>query len=136
MNAEQKRAWLAIGSLLGCAAGYAILAATVSAKVAPAALTLLAVNGFAGLIGGKEMGDPRDLEICRRASIAGFGASYLALILACMGLWFAAFAFGRRQTISVHTLAFVPIFGVAVLLGVRSLVILVLYGRQAKATDQ
>ncbi len=133
MNAEQKRAWLAVGSMVACLIGYVALLPFLGPYPATAAFALFGVNGFAGLIGRKEKPDERDVSIARRATLAGGMASYLAFVLGCMGVWFVAFAWHRQEQVSVHLFPTISIAGGIILYFVRSLVILVLYRRHMEA---
>jgi len=133
MNAEQKRAWLAVGSMIACLIGYVALLPFLGPYPARAAFALFAVNGFAPLIGRKEKPDERDAGIARRATLAGGMASYLAFVLGCMGVWFVAFAWHRQDQVSVHLLAHITFLGGIVFYFVRSLTILVLYRRHVEA---
>jgi hypothetical protein len=136
MNAEQKRAWLAIASGVACLGALVVIAIFWGIKFAPAAFGFLGVNGLGGFIGSKEKADERDLAICRKASIAGFVASYLAFCAGCMGVWVGVYAFGHRQTVSVHTVAEITMIGWGTCLWVRAIVILVLYGRHVEPSGE
>lgn len=93
----------------------------------------MGMYGFSVFIGRKEKADERDLGIARKASLAGFAASYLAFVAGCMGAWFITFAWLHQEQISVHVLANIVIIGGVVFYFVRSLAILMLYGRKVEA---
>ena len=133
MNAEQKRAWLAVGSMIACLIGYVALLLFVGPYRAMAAFALYGVNGFAGLIGRREKPDERDLSIARRATLAGGMASYGAFILGCMGVWSVASSWRQQEQVSVHLFPIITCLGGIVFYFVRSLTILVLYRRHMEA---
>jgi hypothetical protein len=135
MNAEQKRAWLAVGSGIVCAIGYLVLVPFFGPWVATAAFALFGLNGFAALIGRREQADERDRLIRRRAAHAAAMASYLSFILGCMGTWFTAFAWMGRSEISVHALGTITVLCGVVFGFVYSLTVLVLYSRRVEAGD-
>lgn len=136
MNAEQKRAWLAVGSGIACAIGYLVLVPFVGPWAATAAFALFGLNGFAALIGRGEQVDERDKMIRRRAAHAGALASHLAFILGCMGTWFIAFVWMGRKEIPVHLLGTITVLCSVVVFGfVYSLAVLVLYGRHVEGEN-
>ena len=69
------------------------------------------------------------------ASLGGGMVSYLAFVLACMGTWFAVFVWQEERSVSVHVLSLITGVGAIVFFTVRSIAILVLYGRQVE-TDR
>jgi hypothetical protein len=135
MNAEQKRAWVGIGSGIACVVGYIALVPFVGPLGATVALTLALVYPFAFLVfpGWKEKPDERDRTISRSATSIGFMASYMAFVSGCMGVWFVAHEWQGRKMVSVHVLAVVTAFGFAVFCLVRSLAVLRLYGRHVES---
>ena len=135
MNAEQKRAWLAVGSGIGCVVGYLVLLPFLGPYGATGAFAVMGVNGLAPLIGRGEQADERDRSINRRATLLGGMASYLAFVLGCMGTWFVAFLWRGDAQVSVHLLAAITFLGAIVLCVVRGIVVLVLYGRHVEAEN-
>ncbi len=135
MNAEQKRAWLAVGSGIACVVGYLVLLPFLGPYGAMGALAVFGVNGLAPLIGRGEQADERDRSINRRATVAGGMASYLAFVLGCMGTWFVAFLWRGDAQVSVHLMTAITFLGGIVLIVVRGVVVLVLYGRHVEADD-
>ena len=135
MNAEQKRAWFWIGSGIACVVGYIALVPFVGPLLATAALGVGVINCFAFLIfpGWKEKPDERDKTISRNATLVGGMASYVAFVLGCMGVWFAAFAWQGLRMVSVHTLGAITAFGADVFFFARSLAVLRLYGRHVES---
>jgi hypothetical protein len=135
MNAEQKRARLAVWSGVACLIGYIALVPFLGPWVATAAFALFGLNGLAGLIGRGEQLDERDKVIQRRATLGGAMASYMAFILGCMGTWFVAFAWHGREQISVHLMGTITILAGFVFYFARGVAVLVLYGRHVEADD-
>jgi len=135
MNAEQKRAWLAVVSAIFCLAGYGLLLPSVGAFRAFAVFALFAVNGFSPLIGRREKSDERDATISRKATLAGGMASYLTFVAGLMAIWGVAYLGYGQEQVSVDLLPMLAILGMIVLFSVRSLVILILYGRHLEGTD-
>jgi hypothetical protein len=135
MNREQKRAWLGVATMTACVVGYFVLLPFFGPVVAMSAFTFYGINGFAKFIGPREPADERDKSIARRATLAGAIAFYLALIAVCMGTWFVAFAWQGREQVSVHFMATIIMFGAVVFLFVRSVAVLVLYGRHVEADN-
>ena len=135
MNAEQKRAWLAVATMTACVVGYLVLLPFFGPVVATAAFAFYGINGFAGLIGRGEEVDERDKNIGRRATLAGATASYMAFIVGCMSTWIVVFAFRREEQVWVHALGMITQLGAIVFFFTRSVAILVLYGRHVEAEN-
>jgi hypothetical protein len=133
MNAEQKRAWLGVITMTACVVGFLVLLPFVGPSVASAAFGFYGINGFACFIGPKERADERDKSINRRATLGGAMASYLAFILGCMGSWNFMWYVQGNEMVSVHVLPMITMFGAIVFFFVRSVAILVLYGRHVEA---
>ena len=132
MNAEQKRAWLGVATMTACVIGYFVLLPLFGPVVATVAFAFYGINGFAGLIGRGEQVDERDKNIARQATLDGAMASYMTFVIGCMGTWFVVFAFRHEEQVCVHALARITILGGIVFYFIRSVVILVLYGREPK----
>ncbi len=135
MTAEQKRAWLVVGSVIACVVGYLVLLPFLGPHGATAAFAVIGVNGLAPFIGRREQTDERDRSISRRAALVGGMASYLAFVLGCMGTWFVAFLWQGDAKVSVHLLPAITFLGGIVLYVVWAVVVLVLYGRHVEADD-
>ena len=135
MNAEQKRAWLGVVTGIACVVGYVALIPFLGPVAATGAFGLYGLNGIAPLIGRKQRADERDRSIERRATLGGAMASYMAFIFGCMGTWFVAFAWLGKEQISVHLLWTITLLGWIVFYTVRSVVVLVLYGRHVEADN-
>ena len=132
MNAEQKRAWLGVATMIACVVGYLVLLPFFGPAVA---FAFSGINGFAGLIGRREQTDERDRNIVRRATLVGGMASYLALVIGCMGTWFVVFVFRGEGQVWVHALPTISILGAIVLIFTRSVAVLLLYGRHVEADN-
>ena len=135
MNAEQKRAWLGVVTGIACVVGYVALIPFLGPMAATGAFGLYGLNGIAPLIGRKQRADERDRSIERRATLGGAMASYMAFIFGCMGTWFVAFAWHGQEQVSVHLVATITFVGGIVFYTVRSVVVLVLYGRHVEADN-
>ena len=129
MNAEQKRAWLGVGSGIACLISFLILVPFVGPHRATAALAFLAVNGFVPLIRRRDKLDERDMSISNHATLAGGMASYTVFVLGCMGVWFVAFAWQGQTQVSVHLMGIITAVGGAVFYFVRGVAVLIFYGR-------
>jgi len=135
MNAEQKRAWLGVGSGVACVIVYLVLLPFLGPYGASAAFGIFGVNGFAPFIGRGEKQDERDRTILRNATLAGAMVSYMTFILGCMGTWCVAYAWQRHPQVSVHVLPMITFLGALVFYLVRSAVILLLYNRHVEADN-
>lgn len=135
MNAEQKQAWLAVITGIICILGYAALVPFVGFGPATAVMAIYAINGLTPLIWKPGNHDERDIAILQRATLAGGIASYMAFIIGTMGIWAIVFAWHRQNLVSVHALPTLAIFGMIVLFFVRSIVVLVLYGKHVEGGD-
>jgi hypothetical protein len=134
MNAEQKRAWVILGVGTASVAGYVALVPFVGAWAA-LAFGLYGLLFLVPLIGCRQPADERDKSIGRRATVAGGMASYLAFLLGCQCVWWAGFAWQGREQVSVHLVQIITAFGVVVFFSVRSIVILIFYGRHVESVD-
>jgi hypothetical protein len=133
MNGEQKRAWFTVVvAALACMA-YLVLGLAVNFQVAFAGLALFGLVGLTGFKRRREKWDERDLAINRRATLVGFTASYLAFFVCCFGTWIVVYAIEGEGQVSVHVVAQFTIVGMIVAFTIRSLAILVLYGRPMEA---
>jgi hypothetical protein len=135
MNAEQKRAWLAVVSCGICLFGFAILALLFNAKVAVAAFAPFGLNGFGAFIGRREKFDERDLSIARHATLAGGMLSYSVFVLALMITWIVVYLLRGQEQVSVHALPMIVMMGGIVLYLGRGIILLALYRRHTEADD-
>ena len=136
MNAEQKRAWVAVLCMGACLIGYAVLVPFVGPWKALSAFALFGVVAVTPLIGWKEHTDERDRLIARRATLAGAMCSYLGFYAACMGVWIVKYAIAREATVSVHVFPMIAIVaGLIPFMFARAVAVLILYNRHMEAED-
>ena len=135
MNAEQKRAWLDVATMVACVVGYLVLLLFFGPWVAFASFALYAVSGLGPLIGRQDRVDERDRTIARHAVLGAALASYLTFVLGCMGTWVVVFAFQGGKQVSVHCLPIITMLAGYVFCAVRGIAVLVGYGRHVEADD-
>ena len=135
MNAEQKRAWLAVATGAVSLPAFAILTPLIGFLPASAAFALFALNGFGVFIGRREKPDERDLTIARGATLAGGMASYGVFVLALMGTWAAVYLLRGQDQVCIHVLPTIVMLGGIVLYLVRGITVLVLYRTHVEADD-
>ncbi len=135
MNAEQKRAWFVLGVFGVACVAFAAWTLVLGLRGAWGAFGIFGLAAFAPLIKRQEKADERDAAINRRATLAAAVASYVAFILGCMGVWFAAFAWLRQEQVSVQLFAAITIAGAIVFYLTHSVAILVFYGRHVETGD-
>lgn len=128
MSTQQKSALYQLIVALASVALYAVLHFTVSAAVAPAAMALLALTGAVPVVFRHEVSDERERYLARQAAGAGFAASYLFLVVLCMGVWFQHFRSGEA-TVGIDLLPVIAGGTCAVALIVRAAVLLLLAPR-------
>jgi len=140
MNRIQKIAWLLVITIslavVSSLVAVAILYIKVGIPKAFVGFALLGIAGFGGfgpMIFPKDKGkiicDERDTSINRKAALAGFGASYLVVGLACM-LPFSIL--GPHATVPVVWLPNIFVAAGLTSFFVHSVVVLVLYGRSGR----
>ncbi len=135
MAPEQKQSWWIVGCFIAAVAASVVLTAVAGIRIAPAGFGVLGLGGLAPLIfpekrvSGRVARDERDKAIAEKATLGGGWSSYLAFLLACMIPWFI-YRFSGRKVISIHVLPVIVMCGMLVFMLVRSVAILVLYGRE------
>ena len=141
MVPEQKRAWFTLAVIALAAAVFAALIPAVGVKPATGAFGLCGLLGLTPLLFRKQRDpsevalDERDVNILRKATLLGGMSSYLAFVIACMTVWFVRMIQGE-QTLSIHVLPAIVGCGAIVLLLVRAIATLALYGRgEARGQD-
>ena len=141
MNREQKMSWLMIWSFAAGLAAFAVLA-LVTGQVWPSlsGFSIIGVSGFGPIIFRKPKGDvvevdERDKTIGRKATLAGAMISYEVFILTCMVTWIVYRARGE-EIISVHTLPLIAGAGGIACFVSRSIVLLILYGREKRHGEE
>jgi len=134
MVPEQKRAWFTLAVIALVAAVFAALVPALGVKPAAAAFGLSGLLGLTPLLFRKQRDpsevalDERDMDILRKATLLGGMSSYLAFVIACMTVWFVRMIQGDKA-LSIHVLPVIVCCGGIVLLLVRAIATLVLYGR-------
>ena len=134
MVPQQKRAWFTLAVIALAAAVFAALIPAVGVKPATGAFGLCGLLGLTPLLFRKQRDpsqvalDERDVDILRKATLRGGMSSYLAFVIACMTVWFVRMIQGE-QTLSIHVLPAIVGCGAIVLLLVRAIATLVMYGR-------
>ena len=137
MSAEQKRAWFVLGVIASALTCFLVLIPLIGMKPACGAFGLLGLTGLMPLLFRKKGDaeevalDERDGAILAQATLLGGMTSYVAFVLACMASWFIYYMFQGETTISIHVLPMMVGVAAIVLLVVRAITILVLYGREA-----
>lgn len=136
MSREQKGAWFTIAVFTGSLVAFMALVPFIGPIPALGAFGLMGLTGFVPLLFRKR-GDPtgvdvdeRDRLIQRQATLGGAMFSYMVFVLGCMGLWFYYAMWQGQQVVSVHFFAGITAAGGIALYVVRSIAILVLYGRE------
>jgi hypothetical protein len=136
MSREQKGAWFMLAVFGTSLIAYGVLAVFIGPMPALGAFGLMGFTGLTPFIFRRRR-DPSDVEtderdqmLQRKAALAAAIFSYEVFVIACMGLWFYYFMWRGQQLISVHYLAGVTLAGGIALMLVRSIAILVLYGRE------
>jgi len=133
LNAQQRQAWFFLAVFAATAVAYVAAVPFLGYKAAFGTFGILGLAGFAPLFGLKERQagqvcfDERDQMIGRTASLAGFASAWVVFVAACMAPFFAK---GPDGTIPVTVMPMVACLCMVVLMGVRSLTVVVLYGRQ------
>ena len=135
MSTEQKQAWFVLGLSAVTCVGFVALGLIFGFRVAWAAFGIMGLGGLTPLIGRGKKPDERDVSIGKDATVAGGMASYLAFVLGCMGVWIVEFLWHGNYQVSVHMLALITGLGGMTLYIVRSLAILILYGRHVETDN-
>ena len=140
MSVEQKCAWLIVGCFALALVGFLVLVPLIGVKAAVSAFGLFGFGGLGPLLFRKKRMpaevamDERDRMIAEKATLGGGMSSYMVFILACMIPWFV-YMFQGKKTISIHVLPLVVFCGGITFFVVRSVVILILYGREANHAE-
>jgi hypothetical protein len=139
MIPEQKRAWFIIIVFAVALSCFLILLPLTNIPIAFSAFGLF---GFVGLSNflfrekrepGEVEYDERDKTIQMKSARAGAMVSYLAMGLACMGIW-AFYQHQGKETISIHILPPIFMIGGMFLFVAGAITTVILYGR--KITDE
>jgi len=134
MVPEQRRAWFTLAVIAMAAAVFFALVPALGVKPAAGAFGLLGLLGLTPLLFRKQRDpsevslDERDVNILQTATLLGGMSSYLAFVIACMTVW-SVRMIQADKTLSIHVLPVIVFCGAIVLLLVRAIATLVLYGR-------
>ena len=128
MSIQQKSALYQLVVTLAAVAAYLIFLATAGPKVALAAFALLAPVGLTPLLFRGEVGDERERHVARRATVLGFGASYLTMVVLCSAFWARQWLAGEG-TVDIDVLPLIVEGALVAALLVRALAVLVLVPR-------
>jgi hypothetical protein len=141
MSLQQKRARFELAVVVVAIAAAITIGATVSIEVAWAGFALLGFWGLAPLLfradhkTGSVTVDERDAAIGRRAALYAFTASYLSVVVTCVGIWAVAyFGLGVEQVSIQWVVAPVWVAFLVACAG-HAIAVLVLYERQVAHAD-
>ena len=135
MSVLERQSWYVLGVLAVVLVAYLAVGAVLGFR--PGSSGML---GFLGLIGltpligrrerrsGRVVTDERDADIARRASLAAYGVFWLCFVAVCMAPFFVR---GPHASVTVSTTLppRLAMAGMALVFGVRSLAVVLLYRR-------
>ncbi|MCX7014527.1 MAG: hypothetical protein NTW86_18585 [Candidatus Sumerlaeota bacterium] len=137
-HVQERRAWYVLAIIGLTALCFFILGALWGFRGATGAFGFLGLIGFIGLIGRKERRerkahmDERDRQIAGVATIIAYTVFWLSLVAACMT---AFLVLGPNGTVSVWLLCQSLFVAFALVWGVQSLVIVILYRKGRDGAD-
>ncbi|MFC1739492.1 hypothetical protein ACFL1G_10670 [Planctomycetota bacterium] len=146
MNKTQEEAWISLflvaPAVVICGALAIGLAYVQALPLAFLLIQFAAFNVFLGFLGftpfitnkilkkrKRIIFDERDKIINKRAAFVSFGVVWLYFVIACITVWWM---FGPQGSVSVNLLPAILISGLIVIIIVRSVAVLVQYGRGGK----
>ena len=135
MVPEQKRAWFIIGVFAVAVVCFLLLIPFVGAKRAVGGFGVFGLAGLTPILFRKKRDsnevaeDERDKAIAEKATLGGGISSYTAVVLVCMITW-AVFKNQGKEVIGIGVLPHIVGVALTVLFTVRSITILILYGRE------
>ena len=140
MSQEQKMAWLMVGTF---AAGVVLFLVLIPVLGIPAAFSGFGLTGLGcgPLVFCRKRkpdvvpSDERDKMIGQKATLGGAMISYGTFLLACMATWTVYHA-QDKELISVHALPLIAVAGVLAFFVSRSIVLLILYGREGRHGEE
>ena len=136
MLPQQKSAWFSLAVTAAVCLGFAVVALIVDVRTATACMAILALLALKPRLFGRKtkkgevLFDERDQFIAKRAALAGFTASYLTFVIACMAIWGVAYLAQGLEEVSVHVLILPVLAGWVVAEAAHAVAVLVLYGRE------
>jgi uncharacterized membrane protein len=146
MNVQEKQAWYILALFALTFAAFAALTALSFAKTGgfhwavTGAFGLFGLAGLTPLVGrkerreGKVVMDERDEEIGRKATLAGYGVFWMAFVVAGMLPFFIKGPDGQ-VTLPSEAFPIAIVTGMMIVFTVRSLVIVILYRRDARGPE-
>ncbi len=135
MRAEQKRAWFTVAVAVIALVGFVVLIPKIGLIPATAAFSIFGLAGLTPLLfrdraaPGEVVVDERDQMIAQKAALGGAMISYQYFIAACLIVWFICMRQARME-ISINVLPTLCFGGMVVAFAARSVIVLVLYGRE------
>ena len=136
MSLEQKQAWFILGAFALALLCFLTLIPLVGVQIAQGGFGVIGLGGLAPLLFRKKADpaevscDERDRAIARKATLAGAMAAYLVIFVA-WGITKAICRHEDKQVIDIDILGTLLMCQFMVLFVVRSITLLVLYGRGA-----
>ena len=128
MSNQQKSALYLLVVALAALIAAGVLLIAAGPAVAPAGFAVFALGGLAPVLFPERQRDERERHLARRAAVGGGLASYLFIVITCMGIWFLRFRRDDPQ-IDVAILPVIVMGAASVLVIVRSAALLVLARR-------
>jgi hypothetical protein len=132
MSTLQKSALFELVIALLTIVAYASLALIVDPLAATAAFAITALIALEPVLFRRQRTDERERQLIRRAGVTAGMASYLVVVVACMGVWAARFR-GPDPRIDVAVLPGIVMIAAVTLLLVRAITLLFLANRSLEA---
>ncbi len=135
MVREQKQAWCLLGLFAAAFSISTLLILLVSVKLAPLGFGVFFLGFFVPLVGRKKRDDAevdmdeRDKMIGQKATLGGAMLSMTIFMLACLITW-SVYRNQNKESISVEALPLIVNAGAMTFWIVRSIMVVVLYGRE------
>lgn len=134
MSTLQKSALFELVVALLTIIAYAGLALILDPMVATAAFAITALIALEPVLFRRPRTDERERLLIRRAGVTAGMASYLVVVLACMGIWAARFQ-APDPRIDVAVLPQIVMIAALTLLLVRAITVLLLANRSLEVGD-
>ncbi len=135
MVREQKQAWCLLGLFAAAFSISTLLILLVSVKLAPLGFGVFFLGFFVPLVGRKKRDeaevdmDERDKMIAQKATLGGAMLSMTVFMLACLITW-SVYRNQNKESISIEALPLIVNAGAMTFWIVRSIMVVVLYGRE------
>ena len=137
MVREQKQAWCVLGLFAAAFSISTLLIVLVSVKLAPLGFAVFFLGFFVPFVGRKKRDsaevdmDERDKMIGQKATLGGAMLSMTVFMLACL-IISSIYKHQGRESISIEVLGLILNAGAMTFWIVRSITVVVLYGRESK----